>query len=179
MTVVLQNEQEDALVGVAGLTPDYEAQFAALYTLALRPAQRVLAEPSDAEDVAAETLARLYLHWSKLSQRCDLAPWVLRVATNLAIDQVRRRRPWPVHRLFVTDDTDATERRLVVARAVRDLPRRQRQVVSLRYFADLTDTQIAAALALGLPTVRTHLRRALKALKVDLGPSKGVLDVLD
>ncbi len=153
----------------------YERQFAELYALAKRPAMKVLSNSVDAEDVAAETLARLYLNWSKLVDRDTLKPWVVRVATNLAVDQVRRtnRRRRPLR-----DDAAGPpppDTHLVLVQAVSRLPRRQRQVVSLRYFADLTDEDISVGLSISVPTVRTHLQRALPRLASLLGPSRGDL----
>ena len=153
----------------------YEGRFAELYTLAKRPAMRVLSNSDDAEDIAAETLARLYLNWPRLVDHEGLKPWVLRVATNLAVDQIRRarRRKRPLSRA-VTAVTEP-DNHIVLVQAVGRLPRRQRQVVALRFFADLSDDEIAVALSVAVPTVRTHCQRALQSLESVLGPSRGDL----
>jgi RNA polymerase sigma factor (sigma-70 family) len=52
-----------------------------------------------------------------------------------------------------------------LAKAVHALPRRQRDVIALKYFADLPDAEVAAILRISQATERTHLRRALAALR--------------
>jgi RNA polymerase sigma-70 factor (ECF subfamily) len=104
----------------------FERQLAELYTLAKRPAMRVLSNPVDAEDVAAETLARLYLDWSRLVEHEGLKPWVVRVATNLAIDHVRRRKRGKTSASQAPKGPSEPDNHLVMVQAISRLPRRQR-----------------------------------------------------
>ena len=62
--------------------------------------------------------------------------------------------------------TDRIDSRLDLETALAQLPTRQREVVALKYFADLSDEQVATALGLATNTARTHLRRALRALRL-------------
>jgi RNA polymerase sigma factor (sigma-70 family) len=64
-----------------------------------------------------------------------------------------------------SDDTDRVELRASVAAALRALPRRQRAVVVLRYFADLTEAQAAAAMGCSVGTVKSQTARALTRLR--------------
>jgi RNA polymerase sigma factor (sigma-70 family) len=92
---------------------------------------------------------------------------VLRVTTNLAIDATRRRLPQlmtPAPR--VLDDEVAT--RLALAHALRALPARQRNVVVLRYLADMSESETADLLGIAPGTVKAHLHRALKRLREQL-----------
>ncbi|MET1004313.1 MAG: sigma factor, partial [Propionibacteriaceae bacterium] len=68
---------------------DFEDTYDSLLRSAYRVAYRLLGERTAAEDVAAEALARAYSRWSSVA---DLAhPWVVKVATNLALDVGRKR----------------------------------------------------------------------------------------
>jgi hypothetical protein len=78
----------------------------------------------DAEDVAAETMVRALGSWS--SMRTYRSPWVKRVATNLAIDVVRRRNLDRGGQPAIWADVDSTDRIMVQA-ALAKLPERQRQ----------------------------------------------------
>jgi RNA polymerase sigma factor (sigma-70 family) len=60
-------------------------------------------------------------------------------------------------------------RRDVVLTALRDLPERQREVVALRYYLDLSETDIASTLGISHGSVKSHAFRGLAALKLTLG----------
>ena len=142
----------------------FEEAFPDLYRLAYRVSFRVLGDRGDAEDAAQETLARTHLRWSRLAERPE--GWVVTVATNLAIDRQRRRR----RELAATAEPLALidpfmSERLDLSRAIRRLPRRQREVVVLRYLADLSELQVADALDCSPGTVKVHASRGLAALR--------------
>src|SRR2546430_7647544 len=110
----------------------FEAAYRELFARAATLAYRILGEQTAAEDVAAEALARTYAHWRKVSSLPYRDGWVLRVATNLAIDAVRKRPIAPL----AQDPMDAAEAatvRLALVEALQSLPQRQRQAVALRY----------------------------------------------
>jgi RNA polymerase sigma factor (sigma-70 family) len=146
-------------------TVTFDDRFPELYLVALRPGHWILQNRSDAEDIAAETMARLYERWDRLSKRQELPAWVARVATNLALDRVKRRTPGPAIQQQGADVSDYVVARMQLAKAVHALPRRQRDVIALKYFADLPDAEVAAILRISQATERTHLRRALAALR--------------
>jgi RNA polymerase sigma-70 factor (sigma-E family) len=156
---------------MAGRVPrSFELAFGDLYRLAYRVAFRILGDRAEAEDIAQEALARATLRWAKLHDRPE--GWVSRVASNLAIDRYRRRRREPVllsGPVGVVDDR-AVERGDLVT-ALRRLPRRQREVVVLRYVADLSEADVAAALGCSVGSVKTHASRGLGALRRLLGHS--------
>ncbi len=146
------------------VSPSFERSFERLYRLAYRVAFRILGDRGEAEDVAQETLARAVLRWSGLEARPE--GWVSRVASNLAIDRYRRRarqrdvRSGPIGVV----DHRIGERTDLVA-ALRSLPRRQREVVVLRYLADLSEADVAEALDCSVGSVKTHASRGLAALR--------------
>jgi RNA polymerase sigma factor (sigma-70 family) len=145
----------------------FEAAFGGLYRLAMRPALRILRETGPAEDVAAEVLARVYVDWRRLGGQVWLDAWVIRVATNLAIDQVRKAR----RRLPTVTSSPAgdLELRLDLAHAIAGLPRRQREAIALRYFGDLPEVEVAALLGISVGSVKTHIHRGMEALRALLG----------
>jgi RNA polymerase sigma-70 factor (sigma-E family) len=146
----------------------FELAFGDLYRLAYRVAFRILGDRADAEDVAQEALARATLRWAKLHERPE--GWVSTVASNLAVDRYRRRRrepTIPTGPIGVVDD-QTVERGDLVA-ALRKLPRRQREVVVLRYLADLSEADVAATLGCSVGSVKTHASRGLAAMRRQLG----------
>ncbi len=145
----------------------FEEVFPDLYRLAYRVSFRVLGDRGDAEDVAQETLARTHLRWARL--RDSPHGWVVTVATHLAIDRLRRRSRAtesggePVALV----ETHLSER-IDIARALRRLPRRQREVVVLRYLADWPELEVADALGCSPGTVKSHASRGLAHLRHQL-----------
>ena len=93
-------------------------------------------ERAAAEDVAGESLARAYSRWSSVSGHAEA--WVVTVATNLALDAGRRRARAAGRQVELIEEgtVDDVDLRLDLQAAVRALPRRQRQVVALRFLAD-------------------------------------------
>lgn len=146
---------------------DFERCFDHLFQVAMRPALRILRSVDAAEDVAAEVLARALADWARLRMATWREAWVVRVATNLSIDQVRRSaRRLPVVALAETGELEV---RLDLASAVARLPRRQREAVSLRYFGDLSEREVAAIMDVSAGSVKKHLHRGLDAIRRDLG----------
>ncbi|MGH9190821.1 MAG: RNA polymerase sigma factor [Acidimicrobiales bacterium] len=155
--------------GGAGPAEGFEGAFDTLFPRAFRLARRILGDPHAAEDVAAEALARTYAHWSKVSTLPYRDGWVLRVATNLAIDRLRRHpTDRPVSPELLAED--ALVLRLALTAALRGLPRRQREAIALHYLGDLTDAEVALALKVSVGTVKTHIHRGLESLRSRLGP---------
>lgn len=144
----------------------FDDAFDRLFRIAYRSAYRLLGSREDAEDVAIDALTSASLHWRKV--RTEPAPWVTTVATNLAIDIWRRRKRAPLHQpSSPADPLDG--RRIDLVRALEQLPRRQRNTVVLRYFADLTESETAEALGVSTGTVKQHASRAMVTLKRELG----------
>jgi RNA polymerase sigma factor (sigma-70 family) len=156
--------------GVMSRTPQlpqgFEAEFPHLLALALRVTTRLLRHRADAEDAAAEALARTARQWAKVGELDHRDAWVQRVAANVAIDQLRRRRHAPEPAVeAVVDPADPLVGRLEVTELLRGLPARQREVLVLRYLLDLSTDETAAALGIGANSVKTHTTRAMQALR--------------
>ena len=157
---------EEAVASAFG-EAGFEHRFASLFDVAMRPAMRILRSVEQAEDVAAEVLARAYTDWKRLGDAPWLEAWIVSVATNLSIDQIRRsKRPLP----RVTEARDGElELRMDLADAVAKLPRRQREAVSLRYFGDLSEADVAALMGVSTGSVKKHVNRGLASIRVELG----------
>jgi RNA polymerase sigma-70 factor (sigma-E family) len=153
--------------------PRFEDRFDVLAAVAHRVAYRLLGNRAEAEEVAQEALERAYARWRSVADHDE--PWVARVATNLAIGRWRKRRPTvplaeadgrPAH---PPDDAAvlAFQRQALVG-GLKALSRRQREVVVLRYLADMPEAAVAAALGTSVGTVKTHASRGLSHLRADL-----------
>jgi RNA polymerase sigma-70 factor (sigma-E family) len=126
-----------------------------------------------AEELTQETLARLWVNWSKLhrptAQRADA--WAYRVAINLANSWWRRlaaeRRARA--RLAMLAPANPPGPDLAEAHAIRQavaaLPRRQRTALVLRYYADLPVGEVAALMGCSPGTIKSLTNRAISALR--------------
>lgn len=143
--------------------------FPSLTAVAFRVAFRILGDQREAEDVAQETLARALVRWSRVHTYA--AAWVATTASNLAIGVWRRRRRTV---RAVADPPFATSQhehdRLELVRLLRELPRRQREVVVLRYLADMAEHDVATALGCSPGTVKQHAHRGLRSLRLAIEP---------
>lgn len=119
------------------------------------------------EDAAVEAFARAHLHWRSVGPDPNRDAWVLRVAINAASDQGRRnrrhRRPTDTDRRATEIESHATDR-IWVLDELRRLPRRQREAVALRYLADLSEHETAAAMGVSIGSVKSHVHRGLRPL---------------
>jgi RNA polymerase sigma factor (sigma-70 family) len=144
---------------------DFEDAYDSLLRSAYRVAYRLLGERTAAEDVAAEALARAYSRWPAVSGHAQA--WVVTVATNLALDVGRKRARAASRRfeLVEEDRVDDVELRWDLQEALRALPRRQREVVALRFLDDFSEQATADALAIDIGTVKSHASRGLSRLR--------------
>ena len=155
---------------------DFDEVFTALLPRAKAVAYRILGDTSDAEDAAVEAFARAAVRWRRVGGMPPPArdAWVLRVTSNVAYDElrrrIRRRRPAPVQPVpdgsKPLDDIDLRD--VVVANLAR-LPRRQREVLTLRYIGGFNEAEIAASLGVTAGTVKTSASRGLGTLRTNLG----------
>src|SRR4051812_31529269 len=132
----------------------FEEAFDALYPKALLLASRICSDRAAAEDVAAEALARTLARWNRVRTLPYRDAWVMKVATNLAVDHAARKQPI-LDRPTATDEEEVAVIRVALAAALRALPRRQREVVALRYLSDLSEADVAAALRISPGSVKT------------------------
>jgi RNA polymerase sigma-70 factor (sigma-E family) len=151
----------------------YDTFFRIAFPRAVAVALRITGDRSAAEDAALEALAKAHFRWTRVAglERPDL--WVIKVAAREAI----RRLPKPGQaaadaspcQADELDPAEAVALRQTLAQALATLPRRQCEVVVLRYLVGLSETEVAQALDIRHGTVKTHLRRGLSALRQSVG----------
>jgi len=136
----------------------------------LRSAWLLTGNWASAEDLVQTALLQSWLHWEAI--RSD-APefYVRRVLMNTFLSGQRRRwtRESPVAVVperAAVDELPATELRHVIWSALSGLPAKQRAVVVLRYFNDLSETQTARVLDCSVGTVKSQTSRALDKLRL-------------
>lgn len=146
-----------------GLQAGFDALYLDLFVRAQRCARQLLGDRDMAEEIAAETLARAFARWSKVASYAEA--WVTRVAINLALDTLRRKR-LPV--IAPSSQREGTLDGVLLRDQLRKLPRRQREVIVLRYLLDLDQNETAQVLGLRISTVSTHTKRGLARMRADL-----------
>jgi RNA polymerase sigma-70 factor (ECF subfamily) len=137
-----------------------------LFADSFRVAYRLLGDRAEAEDVAGETCARAYSRWRSVADYAEA--WCVRVAGNQALD-VLRGRARAARRGHETrpqrDEVADSLNRLDLYAALSQLPRRQREVVVLRYLGDQSEEQTASLLGLSVGSVKTHASRGIAHLR--------------
>src|SRR5690348_13720875 len=122
-----------------------------------------------AEDIARATLARTLVAWRRVRRADHPAAHLRLIRGNAGNRRFRGRRvaeqPGDPPETAVEGPADLVGERAALLAALRQLPPRQRAVVVLRYWEDLTDTQIGATLGCSPGTVRSQLSRALAKLR--------------
>jgi RNA polymerase sigma-70 factor (sigma-E family) len=123
-----------------------------------------------AQDLAQEGLARLHAAWPRIDAEGNPDAYVRKIMVNQLVSW-RRRRGWSerpvadVHDAVGPDPTTAVGERVEMWTLIGELPMRQRAVIVLRYYEDLDDAAIGAALGCSPSTVATHANRALARLR--------------
>ena len=145
--------------------------------------RRVIGEARDADDAAQEAMIRIVRGLASFDGRSSFSTWSHRVATNTALDELRRRSRRP--RLHVVRDDvdepaevpdehgqdriDAVADRAAIDQALATLPDEFRLAVVLRDVADLDYAEIAVELGVPLGTVKSRIARGRAMLVEALG----------
>ncbi|HKD96901.1 MAG TPA: SigE family RNA polymerase sigma factor [Micromonosporaceae bacterium] len=138
----------------------------------LRAAYQLTHDLLLAEDLLQTALARAWRVWSRLSGEADPEPYVRRIMFNTYASWWRRR--W-THERPTGVLPERGEASVAAVQAERDrlwralgrLTRRQRAVVVLRYYEDMTEAQVAEVLGCSVGSVKAHASRALATLRLD------------
>ncbi len=154
--------------------PDAFEQFVAVRQRALqRTAWLLTGDRALAEDLVQTALARSWPRWDRIRRRDDPEIYVRRVMVNTWSTWYRRRSRGERPSEIVLDQAASLDvaAEVTVRLAVRDalcmLPDRQRAVVVLRLFDDLSEAQVAQVLGCPVGTVKSQLSRALARLRAD------------
>ena len=155
----------------------------AVYNLAYR----MLGERGEAEDAAQETFLRAYAHLDRYDAQRPFRTWLLSIASNHCIDRLRKRRltwlsleePLPAHPALNSSEIEpedaviTNERGVLIQTMLADLPPDYRAAVVLRYWYDLSYTEIAEALRTTESAVKSRLFRARQALAEKMESAQG------
>jgi RNA polymerase sigma-70 factor (sigma-E family) len=162
---------------------DFSAYATTAWPVLYRRAYLLSGQHADAEDIAQQTLIRVRRHWGKVRRAASMDAYVLRMLTNAFLSS---RRPARVSREIVTavpDHSDgahgwprspglvATDEdpRGEIWPLILGLPGRQRAVLVLRYYEDLSEREIADVLDVTPGTVKSTAHKALANLRTALG----------
>ncbi|MBV2356860.1 SigE family RNA polymerase sigma factor [Streptomyces sp. J2-1] len=161
--------------------PSFASYVRARQPVLLRAARSLTANPSDAEDLLQTALTKTYVAWERIEDHGALDGYVRRALLNTRTSQWRRRRvdefacdelPEPEPIPGGDDPAERQALRDAMWRAITRLPDRQRAMVVLRYYEDLSEAQTAEVLGVSVGTVKSAVSRALGKLRDDpeLGP---------
>ena len=140
----------------------------------------ILRDQGEAEDVVIETLLTAFEHGGSIRDERALRAWLLRVATNKALgtrrktartDPPRPRRPTDAGPGDIGLPISST--RMALLAGIADLPLQMRAAIVLRYYADLSVEEVAAALGKSPNTIKAQLQTGLDRLRVHLADPVG------
>ncbi|MDP9848761.1 SigE family RNA polymerase sigma factor [Streptosporangium lutulentum] len=129
----------------------------------------------EAEDVLQSALEKAYRNWGRLREGSDPEPYVRRIIVNTAISRARRQAILQILSTHAPPDTPApdtlagVELRQILMIGLRALTPRQRAVLVLRFFEDLTEAQAAGILGCSVGTVKSQTSKALARLRALIG----------
>jgi RNA polymerase sigma-70 factor (sigma-E family) len=161
---------------------DFEEYVVARGAALLRTAFLLAGDRHLAEDLVQEALSRVAPRWRRITAKGDPEPYVRRALYTAAVDRSRRRSAAevvaaaPAEAVAPGDDADAVARRVTLHQALLRLTARQRQVLVLRYYEDLSDAQAAAVMGCSVSTVKSqtvHALGRLRALAPELAETFG------
>lgn len=144
----------------------FEEWVAARRPALLRTAYLLTGDPHDADDLVQAALIKVVPRWAKVA--ADPEAYVRRVLVTTNVSRWRRRRWREVHVEAMPDRAaavPATDDRLALHDALARLAPRQRAVIVLRYYEDLTERETAAILGIAVGTVKSQARDALSRLR--------------
>lgn len=144
--------------------------------VAFRAAYLIVRDAAAAEDVCQEAFIRAFRQLGRFRPGEPFRPWLLRIVTNLALNDIRARgrRRGLFGRLSSTEErtapgpaqaVEAQERQRLLLAAMEELPPDDRVVLYLRHFLDLPEREIADAIGKRPGTVKSRLSRARGRLR--------------
>lgn len=182
-----QEERELVSRALTGDVRAYEELVRAHQGIAQRTAFLITRDEAEAQDAAQVGFMKAYTSLGRFDPTRPFRPWLLRIVGNEARNRrrsaARRARLELVSAARETaapspeSDVVADERRRELLDALEELKEGDREVIGLRYFLDLGEAEMAAALDVAPGTVKSRLARALGRLRVVLEERGVALDV--
>jgi RNA polymerase sigma-70 factor (sigma-E family) len=133
-----------------------------------------------AEDLAQSALAKAYAAWPRVRRADDPDAYVRRILINTNSNRFRKRRVAEHSAEYlpetgVADAAEAVGQRSLLIAALMELPPRQRAVVVLRYWEDLSEAQVASIMGCSVGTIKSQASRALARLRTSAQLVEGTL----
>jgi len=158
------------VAAISNMEDEFREFVAARSAALLRTAFLLAGDWATAEDLLQTALTKTYLAWKRLGEIEAVEPYARRVLVNTATSWWRRRwhgeRPTEVlPERAAPDRLDEQLDRDVLWRHVKALPARQRAVLVLRFYEDLSEAQTASLLGISVGTVKSQTSRALGTLR--------------
>ncbi|MEI5909334.1 RNA polymerase sigma factor SigW [Bacillus spongiae] len=148
---------------------------------------RMLGNRHEAEDMAQEAFVKAYMNIHTFQQHRKFSTWLFRIATNLCIDRIRKKKPDYYLDAEVTgtegltmysqlstgeplpeEEVESMELQEVIQKAISKLPEKYRSVIVLKYIEELPLKEISEILDMPLGTVKTRIHRGREALRKQL-----------
>ncbi|WP_338450571.1 RNA polymerase sigma factor SigW [Niallia oryzisoli] len=148
---------------------------------------RMLGNRHEAEDIAQEAFIRAYVNIQSFNINLKFSTWLYRIATNLCIDRIRKKKPdyyldaevagtegltmysqIPATTPLPEDDVESLELQDTIQREISNLPEKYRTVIVLKYIDELSLNEISEILDMPLGTVKTRIHRGREALRKQL-----------
>jgi RNA polymerase sigma-70 factor (sigma-E family) len=147
-----------------------EQLYAAHWRQLVRLSVLLVRDVGTAEEVVQDAFVAVHARWSRLREPEKALAYLRQAVVNGSRSTLRHRavvaRHAAAERLVdAPDPTPASDRREAVLDAMRALPDRQREVLALRYYLDLTEADIADALGISRGAVKSHASRGAAALR--------------
>jgi RNA polymerase sigma-70 factor (sigma-E family) len=153
-----------------------EAMYQAHYRALVRAAALLVGDIATAEDVVQDSFIAMHRGWRRLRDPGKALAYLRRSVINNSRSVLRHRAVADRHLPLPAPDLPSAEesalaaaQRSSVLAALNALPAKQREVVVLRYYADMSEAQIAAALGITRGAVKSHAARARDSLRTLLG----------
>ena len=181
--LLLRPRLGDVMSQASDAAPSWDADvaveelYAAHYRRLVRLSVMLVRDVETAEEVVQDSFVAMHGRWRSLRDPDKGLAYLRQTVVNRSRSVIRRRvvaarhtpEVMPEQRGADLDTVDA-ERRTQVLEALRALPGRQREVIALRYYLDLSETEIAETLGISNGAVKSHASRAAAALRDSLGP---------
>jgi RNA polymerase sigma-70 factor (ECF subfamily) len=152
---------------------DFEALYRSAREDVVAYAPTLLRDRGAAEDVTAQAFERAYRRRSRFdARRGTPRAWLFGIARNAAHDELRRRKraetvevPGPLEPAAPDEAAELAAQREAVRAALSRLPSRDREVIALKYHAELSNAELAAVLGVSPTNAGTLLHRAMTKLR--------------
>ncbi|WP_163538779.1 RNA polymerase sigma factor SigW [Gracilibacillus sp. YIM 98692] len=145
---------------------------------------RMLGSKHEAEDLAQETFIRAYVNIHSYDENRKFSTWLYRIATNLSIDRIRKKKPdyyldaeikgtegltlysqIPNDQVLPDNEVESLEMQAYIQKEIMALPAKYRSIIALRFLNELSLKEISDVLEIPVGTVKTRIHRGREALR--------------